>query len=260
MVYSIVEKDASVSLDEKTRQYFDERATGYYKRNYERPHGRHGHNLALRRDACLGLMPAELQGTVLDLGCGPGAMTVPLVQSGKMVVSVDLSREMVEEASRQLHTIGATPRVAVADATALPFADGSFSAVITTGVLEYISDLQRVMSEIHRVLRPGGVVVATMSLPRRLERAVMRTVARLRNAQAQAKQYIHTRKSFDVIVSSAGLKIELRTCCGFAPFPLDAVVPDSVPWIDHTFGSLLNKQALACDQAKTYIVRARRPY
>ena len=186
-------------------------------------------------------------------------MTTPLVERGHRVVASDLAAGMAREAARRMTSLGAVPAVAVADATALPFADESFAAVVSTGVLEYIRDLHLVMQEISRVLEPGGVVVCTMSLPRRLERAVVRRTATLRGRSTGVEQYIHRRASFDRIIDDAGFVIETRRCCSFAPFPIDVVWPSGVWWIDRLFGPLLNRVDLACDHAKTYIVRARKP-
>ena len=243
--------------NDTTRKFFDARATDYYAVNYEVPRNRHAHNLALRRKACLELL-APVEGMVLDLGCGPGAMTVPLLEMKYQVVSTDISSAMVADVSRRSRELGVEPRVAVADAAALPFLDRSFDAVVTTGVLEYVPDMRRAMREIARVLRPGGVAVATMSLPRRFERLAVRALATLRGQSTQVRQYIHNRSDFDEIVASSGLKIEQRRCCSFAPFPLDAVWPDGVRWIDENFGASLNKVDVACALAKTYLVQARR--
>ena len=65
---------------------------------------------------------------------------------------------------------GADARTAVGDATAMPFADGSFDRVIAAEVLEHILDDQRAMNELARVLRPGGQAAVTVPswLPERI--------------------------------------------------------------------------------------------
>ena len=241
-----------------TATFFDGRSKDYYSANYEAPRTRHAHNLALRRAACLELFP-DVAGKVLDVGCGPGAMAIPLLERGHEVVAIDISAGMVRDAARRARDLGYTASVAVADATSLPFADGSFGVVVTTGVLEYIQDVRGAMREIARVLRPGGVVIATMSLPRRLERFTVRMYLRVSGRPGGAAQYIHDRKSFDAIVESAGLAIDGRRCCSFAPFPVDALWPPAVSWIDRHFSDALNHVDRACDHAKTYIVRAVKP-
>lgn len=239
-----------------TRNFFGTEASDYYSRNYEAPRNRHEFTLALRREACLEMLPA-VQGRVLDLGCGPGAMTVPMIRRGHRVVAVDFSTEMVAQAAKRIRALGVEPEVATADATALPFTAGCFAAVVTTGVLEYIDDLPRALAEISRVLEPGGTLIATMSLPRRLERAAVRLAAFLKGSPPAVTQYIYGRHDFDRVVEAAGFRINDRRCSSFAPFPLDAIWPKGVVTIDARLGDLLNRFDVACDHAKTYIVRAR---
>lgn len=241
-----------------TTAFFDQRSKDYYNANYEAPRTRHAHNLALRRAACLGLLP-EVVGKILDVGCGPGAMAIPLLQRGRTVVAIDISARMVGDAARRARELGYEPNVAIANATSLPFADGSFAVVVTTGVLEYVQDVRGAMREIARVLRPGGVAIATMSLPRRFERFAVGMYLRVSGRPDGATQYIYDREAFDAIVESAGLAVDERRSCSFAPFPVDALWPGAVSWIDRHLAHMLNHVDSACDHAKTYIVRAVKP-
>lgn len=186
-------------------------------------------------------------------------MAVPLVERGHRVVTCDLSLEMAREAARRVSALDVAAASVAADAMVLPFRDAAFTTVVTTGVLEYVPSLATSLREIHRVLAPGGTLIATMSLPRRFERMAVKLYARLRGMQHNVVQYIYGRREFDREILTAGFAIALRRCGSFAPFPLDALVPRSLEWIDTRFGELLNRSDFACDQAKTYIVRATRP-
>lgn len=241
-----------------TEKHFDHAARGYYERNYERPRSRHAHNLALRRAACLALLPEGPGQQILDLGCGPGALTFPLLERGHGVISMDASSEMLARMQEHAARLGLEARAVRGDAHDLPFASESFDTVVSAGVLEYLPDAPRALREIGRVLRPGGTAILTMTLPRRLERFVVRAIARLRAQPEAVAQYIYDRAALDRVMADAGFTIDRRRCIGFSPFPLDAVWPSSVRWIDERLGDLLNRSDFACDHAKTYIVRARR--
>ena len=67
---------------------------------------------------------------ILDLGCGAGRTTIPLHQSGYEVTAVDLSRPMVDQASRCTSSVGVTCPLAVADATDLPFRSNMFDGIL----------------------------------------------------------------------------------------------------------------------------------
>ncbi|WP_435011254.1 methyltransferase domain-containing protein [Tundrisphaera lichenicola] len=99
---------------------------------------------------------------VLDVGCGLGndaAALAGLVAPGGMVVGVDGSRGMIE-AARGRHGGVSGLSFEVADAASLPFEDASFDACRIDRVLQHIADPFPAISEMTRVLRPGGVLVA----------------------------------------------------------------------------------------------------
>ena len=95
---------------------------------------------------------------VLDYGCGHGMAATVLARHGADVTGIDLSAGYVEEARRRAAANEVTAEFRQADAEHLPFRDGSFDAVWGCAILHHL-DLCRAGSELHRVLRPGGVAV-----------------------------------------------------------------------------------------------------
>lgn len=90
---------------------------------------------------------------VLDAGCGNGRPLSLLRETGCRAVGVDNSFGMVQ-------TAGAPP-VAAGDVQALPFTTGGFDAVAAFMMLYHVPDRWAAAVELRRVIRPGGVVVAT---------------------------------------------------------------------------------------------------
>lgn len=117
-------------------------------------------NAALRDIAAMGLsrMSLAASGRVLDVGCGSGqTMTwFRRLYPGWRAVGVDVAADgvrAVDRSSRQM--------ACLASATELPFADRSFDALITLDVLQHLpleGGDERALAEMHRVLRPGGVL------------------------------------------------------------------------------------------------------
>ncbi len=105
------------------------------------------------------------RGLVLDLGCAAGAEFAPLLDRGFRIVGIDYSGEMLRFAHQRY---GARDGIHLcrADAESLPFASASFEHVVCLGVFEYLSTYERSLKEIHRVLRPGGLVI--ISVPTRI--------------------------------------------------------------------------------------------
>ena len=98
---------------------------------------------------------------VLEVGCGVGVTSNYLAaEVGCALTSVDLSEKMVGWAAQRAARRGVADRISflVADAQALPFADGSFDAVISESVTAFAPDQHRAVGEYRRVLAPGGTV------------------------------------------------------------------------------------------------------
>jgi SAM-dependent methyltransferase len=99
----------------------------------------------------------QAAGPVLEIGVGTGRIAVPLAEAGLRVIGVDLSGPMLAELARK-----DSPVIGVrASATALPLRSAAVSAVIASHVLHLIPGWQRAVTEALRVLRPGGVLLAT---------------------------------------------------------------------------------------------------
>ncbi len=111
---------------------------------------------------------------VLDLACGSGAISRELVRPGRTVVGLDTSAAELALAAER----GPGPWLR-ADAHALPFADGSVDAVTSSMGLVVIRPLGEVLSEVARVLKPGGVLAAIAPAVRPLGAADIRLLSRL---------------------------------------------------------------------------------
>jgi ubiquinone/menaquinone biosynthesis C-methylase UbiE len=98
---------------------------------------------------------------VLELAAGTGLVTRELARTARRVVATDLSESMLAVLRGRLNAQGSTNvEVRAADATALDFADGSFDAVVAANLLHLLPDPGAALREMHRVLRPDGLLLA----------------------------------------------------------------------------------------------------
>ncbi|MEN6549049.1 MAG: class I SAM-dependent methyltransferase [Armatimonadia bacterium] len=95
---------------------------------------------------------------ILDLGCGDGSFASLLFGPGKDITGMDVETPLLPHA----RATGVYREVLDADATRLPFADGTFASILSNCVLEHIPDDAAAVREMGRVLRPGGTAVVTV--------------------------------------------------------------------------------------------------
>jgi ubiquinone/menaquinone biosynthesis C-methylase UbiE len=93
---------------------------------------------------------------VLDLGCGPGDGASLLNAKGAVAIGLDYSQGMLEDARKDSRNAG---RLCRGDAGRLPFKDGAFDKLICTNSFHHYPDHRRALSEMRRVLKPGGLLV-----------------------------------------------------------------------------------------------------
>jgi ubiquinone/menaquinone biosynthesis C-methylase UbiE len=100
---------------------------------------------------------------ILDVGCGTGSLTFSIAERHPLaqIVGVDLSTEYVAYASAR-NPFGDRVRFETGNAQRLPFADSSFDGAVSLLALNFIPEPGKALSEICRVVRPGGTVSASV--------------------------------------------------------------------------------------------------
>jgi SAM-dependent methyltransferase len=132
-------------------------------------HGHHESVLRSHRQRTAGnsagyLLPHLRSGmSLLDVGCGPGTITVDLaarVAPGH-VTAVDLTTEALDVARKEAHSRGVSNiSFAIADTHRLEFPDDTFDVVHAHQVLQHAADPVQALREMRRVCAPGGIVAA----------------------------------------------------------------------------------------------------
>jgi len=126
--------------------------TGFVHAYYERP-------------AMLALAGDVAGRRILDAGCGSGPLFAALRDRGATVTGIDKSAGMLEQARRRL---GADADLHVAElGSPLPFPDGTFDDVTASLVLHYLQAWGPALTELRRVLKPGGRLSSPLTIPLR---------------------------------------------------------------------------------------------
>jgi SAM-dependent methyltransferase len=159
-------------------------------------------------------------GDAVDAGMGAGRLVLQLAGRKWQASGADPSPEMLALAQARLPE--ARERLVLGTIEALPFLDGSFDLAVATGVLEYADDLEAALSELARVLRPGGRAIVSLpnwwSVSVLVRRSLLYPLARRagRPAPPAPHRLVRPGKLRRLLVG-AGLRPSGTYCTSFRP-------------------------------------------
>jgi len=115
-------------------------------------------------------------GAALEIGCGRGVGVEIILDlfGAERVHAFDLDPWMVARARRRLARRGDRASLWVGDATAIPAANQAYDAVFDFGIIHHVPDWRAALTEVHRVLKPGGRFYAEEALAGLISRAAAR--------------------------------------------------------------------------------------
>ncbi|MBA7498656.1 Ubiquinone biosynthesis O-methyltransferase, mitochondrial [subsurface metagenome] len=99
---------------------------------------------------------------VLEIGCGSGIDAIEFAKAGALVTATDITDSAVELTKSLANEAGVEVRVIKVPADKMPYRDNSFDCVYSYGVLHHILDVDSVLKEAHRLLKPNGVIMAML--------------------------------------------------------------------------------------------------
>jgi ubiquinone/menaquinone biosynthesis C-methylase UbiE len=143
---------------------------------------------------------------VLDVGCGPGILTIALAPYVDEIVALDLTPEMINRAKNSGEELGLTNiRFEIGRAEELPFEDGYFEVVVTRLMLHHLLSPTTAAGEMMRVLRKGGLVVVADIVSSKIQ-----AEAELHNALETLRDPSHIRAlsepELEATLNRSGLK------------------------------------------------------
>lgn len=95
---------------------------------------------------------------VLEIATGPGLLAKHVAPAAKRMIATDYSENMIKEAKKRKYPANLV--FEIADAKCLPYEDDSFDVVIIANALHVMSEPEKALEEINRVLRKGGLLIA----------------------------------------------------------------------------------------------------
>jgi ubiquinone/menaquinone biosynthesis C-methylase UbiE len=158
---------------------------------------------------------------LLDIGCGTGHHMASFRQRGFEVAGVDGSPDMLNHA----RALNPGSEIHQADVDRLPFADGSFDYIVCVEVLRYVPEWSACLREMARVLKPGGISLATAAPVFSLNGyALVNRLALI----APAGKLVRLKQFF---TTSGSLRRHFRAA-GFATVDVHGVYSGPINWIE----------------------------
>ena len=158
---------------------------------------------------------------LLDVGCGGGLLAEEFARLGLEVSGVDPAPETIETARAHASASGLRIRYRIGVGERLPFADESFDHVACCDVLEHVEDVERVIGEAARVLRPGGLYFYDTINRTLISRLVVIKVSQEWRSTAYAAPNMHVWEKFikpdELIALFERSGLEHREMRGLAP-------------------------------------------
>lgn len=172
---------------------------------------------------------------LLDAGCGDGVYSVEAARRGARVTGLDLSEDMLNEARKRSHAAGVTVDWQPGDVLRLPYPDGSFDIVAAITLLCLVPDPGAAISEMTRVLAPGGRLVLG-DLHRWSLVAAKRRIRGWSGNEFWRGAHFWTAKEILSLMARAGLKPGRRR--GAAYFPPSGIAARILGPVDPLFSGL----------------------
>lgn len=121
---------------------------------------RNSFDIRVRAETTEALLEGRKFATIIDVGCGDGSVSLPLLSAQRRLTLLDISPNMLSLAkSRVTQGLAANVDLINADFVATPFSSGSYDLVICIGVLAHVSSPRAVIEKIATVLKPGGTLI-----------------------------------------------------------------------------------------------------
>jgi len=214
-------------------------ATAFWSEVYGRENGE-SHRYRLRLERALRwveTMHLPPGARALDVGAGAGFTTLALAEHGLVIDAIDTVQGMVELILERVSAHGMADRVnaQLGDIHALNAGPATYDLVLALGVVPWLHSPSRAMTEIARVLKPGGYVIATcanraalsvvlepmynplLEPVRRLVSGILRSTGLRKTPQHGPRPRMHSRHSFDRMLREAGLNKRAAETYGFGP-------------------------------------------
>ena len=159
--------------------------------------------------------------SLLEVGCGAGIDLVRFARARAIVTGIDLSKTAIDLALKNIEQNGLSADLQVMNGESMQFPDNSFDLVYAHGVLQYTANAEKMVAEIHRVLKPGGEAIVMvynrnswLNLMRRITKVPLEhedAPVLMKYSIGELKQFLSLFKSYRIIPERFPVKTKLHS-------------------------------------------------
>jgi SAM-dependent methyltransferase len=159
--------------------------------------------------------------SLLEVGSGAGIDLVRFARVGAIVTGIDLSTTAIDLTSQNMEQNGLNADLRVMNGECMQFRDHSFDVVYAHGVLQYTADPERMVAEIHRVLKPGGEAIlmvynrnSWLNLMRKVTRVPLEhedAPVQMKYSMGELKGFLKPFKNYRIVPERFPVKTKLHS-------------------------------------------------
>lgn len=196
---------------DKVREFFNQ--PGYLKNSSDR--------ISIRADIVKQFLGTRANVSILDIGCGDGSLSLPMLSESNSITLVDISENMIEKVGQRVPAALKSNVTLINDSFELVSDDDRYDIVICVGVIAHVPNVSRLWGKIATVLKPGGLlVVETTPNPYPLGNLLLPYYFIRRKLTGQAPGYAKNRlKVGDLLASATSIGLEQKAHVRYS-FPL----------------------------------------
>lgn len=171
----------------------------------------------LEKELVFSMVDIKSGEAILDVGCGTGNYTIELARKGVDVIGIDSSEEMLNFAIQKVKGELLKAEFQVANALNLPYPDQSFDLILSNGLLCFLREPEKALTEMYRVLKPGGRLIIGV-LNKWSPWALFRRVKGLFKDTIYNQAYFISPPELEKMLRRTGFQVkDTKTCLFFFP-------------------------------------------
>ncbi len=193
------------------------------KQAFERPQWyltKTGYNIRIRVETVKKFVNGREINNILDIGCGDGSLSLPLLNPGRRLTLLDRSKTMLDIASSRIPE-GCHVDVRNEDFIEAQLPEHGFDLILCVGVLAYVDNLKLFLERIASLLAPGGTAIVECSDGAHFIRRLYLAYDALRRKVGMKWFQTVIRPSSEVLATLENIGFEVRSCFRYSqPFPI----------------------------------------